>query len=188
MILISWDGYQRNHLDQQLDKGELPNLKTFMENGVRLDTYFIYQMTQTKPAHASMLTGIHPTKLEIYSNQIIFKTVPANTTILERSEHNFKEIKTGFIAGKNKNIRPCFENLTGLGVLRREAGSLSDKDRWYKPLFDLYEPLRISIYNAGHSDGKKYDVVYIESYFKITSYGRMFIDACLKKYGGTKTD
>ncbi len=87
----------------------------------------------------------------------------------------------------SNNIPLYFENLTGLGILSKELGSLSDKNRWYKPLFDLYEPLRIAIYDAGHSDGKKYKVVYHTSYYRVTSYGRMFIDACLKKYPSTET-
>lgn len=43
------------------------------------------------------------------------------------------------------NIPLYFENLCGLGILSKEVGSLSDKDRWYKPLFNFYEPLRKKI-------------------------------------------
>lgn len=34
VILVSFDGYQRNHLWEQLDAGEMPNLERLMKTGV----------------------------------------------------------------------------------------------------------------------------------------------------------
>jgi hypothetical protein len=85
-----------------------------------------------------------------------------------------------------KNVPLYFGNLVGLGILSKEIGSLSDTERWYKPLFQIYEPLRAEIYNAGHTDGKKYNVAFIASYYRITPYGKLFIEACLKKLPGSE--
>lgn len=80
-----------------------------------------------------------------------------------------------------ENVPLYFDNLAGLRLLAVGAGSLSDIGRWYKPLFELYEPLRRQIYETGHTDGKRYEVVFVTGYYNITSYGRLFMKACLKE-------
>ena len=61
VILISFDGYQRNHLWEQLEAGEMPNLERLMEEGVYLELNQIDTKTQTKTAHAQMLSGYQAT-------------------------------------------------------------------------------------------------------------------------------
>jgi hypothetical protein len=81
-----------------------------------------------------------------------------------------------------QNIPLYFENLEGLGILSEGPGALTDIAKWYQPLFDIYEPLKKQIHEKGHEDGKKYDVIFVMGYFNITSYGRLFMQSCMKKY------
>ncbi len=79
-----------------------------------------------------------------------------------------------------ENIPLYLDNLVGLGILSKGEGTLSDIDKWYAPLMKIYESARRQIEVAGHSDGQKYPVVFQMGFFEITSYGRLFLKACMQ--------
>ena len=136
VILISFDGYQRNHLWEQLEAGEMPNLKRFMEEGVYLELSQIDYKTQTKTAHAQMLSGYQANVTGVYANLLVFHPLPTGYTLLERAEDHFGSgnVATGFIAGKTSNIAPVFADMEGVDYvsivdeyLEDETGGTGEK-------------------------------------------------------------
>ena len=136
VILISFDGYQRNHLWEQLDAGEMPNLESFMEEGVYLELNQIDYMTQTKTAHAQMLSGYQNNVTGVYANHFVFHPLPTGYTFLERAESHFgsENVATGFISGKTHNIAPVFTDMEGVDYvsivdeyLEDETGGTGEK-------------------------------------------------------------
>jgi hypothetical protein len=136
LILISFDGYQRNHLWEQLDAGEMPNLKGFMEEGVYLELNQIDYLTQTKTAHAQMLSGYQANVTGVYANLFVFHPLPTGYTLLERAESRFgsENVATGFISGKTHNIAPVFAEMEGVDYvsivdeyLEDETGGTGEK-------------------------------------------------------------
>ncbi len=116
VILISFDGYQRNHLWEQLEAGEMPNLERLMEEGVYLELNQIDTKTQTKTAHAQMLSGYQNNVTGVYANRLVFHPLPTGYTLLERAETHFgsENVATGFISGKTSNIAPVFADMEGV--------------------------------------------------------------------------
>jgi len=136
LILISFDGYQRNHLWEQLDAGEMPNLERLMETGVYLELNQIDYMTHTKTAHAQMLSGYQANVTGVYANGLVFHPLPAGYTYLERAESHFGRgnVATGFISGKTHNIAPVFAEMEGVDYvstvdeyLEDDAGGTGEK-------------------------------------------------------------
>jgi hypothetical protein len=129
VILISFDGYQRNHLWEQLDAGEMPNLERLMEEGVYLELNQIDYLTQTKTAHAQMLSGYQANVTGVYANGFVFHPLPTGYTFLERAESHFGSgnIATGFISGKTTNIAPVFADMEGLDYVSMVDEYLEDE-------------------------------------------------------------
>lgn len=128
LILVSFDGYQRNHLWEQLDAGEMPNLERLMETGVYLELNQIDYLTQTKTAHAQMLSGYQANVTGVYANQFVFHPLPTGYTFLERAELHFgsENVATGFISGKTHNIAPVFADMEGVDYVSTVDEYLED--------------------------------------------------------------
>ena len=84
VILFGWDGAQREHVHQCLERGELPTLKGLIDAGVMVDID-IEGRTDTKAGWSQILTGYYPDKTGVYSNSR-FQPVPAGYSIFERLE------------------------------------------------------------------------------------------------------
>ena len=152
-------------------------------------------------ASAKTIHLVHPSFITCIKNisgdeaKLLFQLSTMLTIPFLKIRMNFTKtewlLKTSFLTGLEKKseliypdpdyVQLYIENFIGLGILIPEEGSLSDTDKWYKSLMEFYEPLRQEIYNKGHADGKQYEVVFLMGFLKITSYGRQFMEACLKK-------
>jgi len=104
IILIGWDGAQREHVKECLSKGELPNLKWLISNGsiVAID---VLRVTDTKAGWAQILTGYEPEKTGVYSNSK-YQPIPEGFTIFERLEEHFgrDNIVTVAVISKKNNL------------------------------------------------------------------------------------
>jgi len=104
VILIGWDGAQRNHVKEALGRGELPNLKKLSSQGalVGID---IYRITDTKAGWAQILTGYEPEVTGVFNNSI-FQSIPEGYTIFERLERHFgpDNIATVAVIGKTGHV------------------------------------------------------------------------------------
>ena len=87
IILIGWDGAQREHVEQCLTRKELPSLQRLIGQGryVRID---VEGTTDTKAGWSQILTGYYPQVTGVYSNGR-FGPVPKGLSIFERLENNF---------------------------------------------------------------------------------------------------
>jgi len=104
VILIGWDGAQRNHIKECLERKELPNLLQLSKEGtvVSID---ILRTTDTKAGWSQILSGYEPETTGVFSNKT-YKPIPIGLTIFERLETFFgtKKIYTGAIIGKKDNV------------------------------------------------------------------------------------
>jgi hypothetical protein len=87
VILIGWDGAQREHVEQCLARKELPSLQRLIDQGkyVKID---VEGTTDTKAGWSQILTGYYPRVTGVYSNGR-FRPVPKGLSIFERLENNF---------------------------------------------------------------------------------------------------
>ncbi len=104
IVLIGWDGAQRNHVKESLIKGELPNLKNLSLEG-RLVAIDISRRTDTKAGWAQILTGYEPEVTGVFSNKN-YGPIPVGFTIFERLEEFFGKDKfvTVAVIGKREHL------------------------------------------------------------------------------------
>jgi arylsulfatase A-like enzyme len=87
IILIGWDGAQRDHVKECMSRNELPNLKRLSGEGafVEID---IEGTTDTKAGWSQILTGYYPEVTGVYSNGR-YQPIPKGLSIFERLEKHF---------------------------------------------------------------------------------------------------
>ncbi len=104
IILIGWDGAQREHVKECLRQGKLPNLQRLISRGALVDIE-IKHTTDTKAGWVQILTGYNPEITGVYSNSK-YGPVPPGLTVFERMEEHFGKhsIYTAAIIGKKGNI------------------------------------------------------------------------------------
>jgi hypothetical protein len=104
VILIGWDGAQRNHLLESLDRKELPNLATLVSEGA-LVAIDIEEKTDTKAGWAQILTGYTAEINLVFSNGQ-YEPIPSGYTIFERLEQFFgpDNFVTVAVIGKKGNV------------------------------------------------------------------------------------
>jgi arylsulfatase A-like enzyme len=96
IILIGWDGAQREHVRECLRQGELPTLRSLATEGKLVDID-IRGTTDTKAGWSQILTGYDPKVTGVYSNAK-YQTVPAGLSIFERLKEHFGADKFAALA------------------------------------------------------------------------------------------
>jgi hypothetical protein len=104
VILIGWDGAQREHTYDLLDAERLPNLERLSKDGALVDIN-IYGKTDTKAGWAQILTGYDDGITGVYSNQK-YQPIPKGYTIFERLEDRFgaDNFATLAVIGKTDHV------------------------------------------------------------------------------------
>jgi len=87
IVLIGWDGAQRDHVNECLKNDQLPSIKTLSSEGKLVDID-IEGTTDTKAGWSQILTGYYPKVTGVYSNND-YQPVPNGLSIFERLEQNF---------------------------------------------------------------------------------------------------
>jgi predicted AlkP superfamily pyrophosphatase or phosphodiesterase len=105
IVLIGWDGAQREHLHQMIDRGELPNLVALSKGGALVDMDVTAGATDTKAGWSQILTGYAPEKTGVFSNSK-YQPIPIGYTVFERLEKFFgpDNIVTIAIIGKKGHV------------------------------------------------------------------------------------
>ncbi|OGE43787.1 hypothetical protein A3B45_01680 [Candidatus Daviesbacteria bacterium RIFCSPLOWO2_01_FULL_39_12] len=105
VVLIGWDGTQRDDLKTLFDQGRLPNLKNLISEGKLVDIDIKSGRTETKPGWAEILTGYKSQTLGVINNAN-YQPIPKGLTIFERLKEAFgkNNMATVFIAGKLNNL------------------------------------------------------------------------------------
>jgi hypothetical protein len=104
IILIGWDGAQRNHLKECIERRELPNLVKLTSEGA-LVAIDITRTTDTKAGWTQILTGYEPEVTGVFSNGR-YQPIPKGLTVFERLEEFFGKdsIATVAIIGKKGHV------------------------------------------------------------------------------------
>jgi predicted AlkP superfamily pyrophosphatase or phosphodiesterase len=105
ILVISWDGTQRNHLLDLLDAGKLPNLAALRDEGKLIPLEVTTHQTDTKAGHTQMLTGQKPEVTGVYNNKK-FGPIPEGLSVFEKLESYFgpDNIVTIALTGKSHHI------------------------------------------------------------------------------------
>lgn len=104
VLLIGWDGAQRNHVNECLSRSELPNLQALIGEGSKTDVD-ITGTTDTKAGWTQILTGYFPEVTGVYSNSK-YQAIPAGLSIFERLEKYYGDdnIFTAAVIGKKDHV------------------------------------------------------------------------------------
>ncbi len=124
VVLIGWDGAQRQHVKESLARGQLPNLETLRNEG-RLVAIDILRTTDTKAGWAQILTGYNPEITGVFRNTE-FGPIPAGYTVFERLEKFFgpDKFQTAALIAKAGNLGtrpPKRLELDEVKVLRKKG-------------------------------------------------------------------
>jgi len=105
IILIGWDGAQRNHVKECLERGELPALKQLASEGALVDIDVTTGATDTKAGWSQILTGYKPEVTGVYSNGR-YQPVPEGYSVFERLKNFFGADKFAAVAviGKKGHV------------------------------------------------------------------------------------
>jgi len=97
IVLIGWDGAQRNHVKECLERGELPALKQLVSEGALVDIDVTTGATDTKAGWSQILTGYKPEVTGVYSNGR-YQPVPEGYSVFERLKNFFGPDKFAAVA------------------------------------------------------------------------------------------
>lgn len=105
VILIGWDGSQRNHVKEMIERNELPNLVALASEGTMVDIDVISGATDTKAGWTQILTGYSPEKTGVHSNRK-YQPIPVGYTIFERVEQALgpDNVETRAMIGKKGHV------------------------------------------------------------------------------------
>jgi len=118
-ILIGWDGAQRAHVHEMLERGKLPNLASLAARGALVDID-IGEKTDTKAGWSQILTGYSAGVTGVHSNSE-YQPIPYGYSIFERLKDHLgaDTFATVFIAGKDRhvgNAEPALYELDEFGL------------------------------------------------------------------------
>lgn len=137
IILIGWDGAQREHVKECLARDELPTLKALAGEGALVDID-IRGTTDTKAGWSQILTGYDPDVTGVYSNSR-YRPVPKGLSVFERLEEHFgpEKFVTVAVIGKKghcgeidppKKVRVTDQEAAALATRPKRAGRRQKRD------------------------------------------------------------
>jgi hypothetical protein len=129
VILIGWDGAQRDHVNECLAGAQLPNLRRLIGQGVYVNID-AEGVTDTKAGWTQILTGYLPEVTGVYSNAV-YQPIPRGLSIFERLEEHFGPARfvTVAVIGKEWD----------LGETKPPQGTLAPGSPWY----NMYTALEV---------------------------------------------
>lgn len=127
-ILFSWDGVQRDHLNECLKANQLPNLAQLIKEGHIVNIDIVGHQTDTKAGHTQMLTGYEPATTGVFSNGK-YKPIPLGYTIFEDLQTQFgkDKIATVMLTGKSHHIGSCAPGEGGTVAKAKKAKKAGKK-------------------------------------------------------------
>jgi hypothetical protein len=105
IVVIGWDGSQRNHVKEMIERKELPNLMALSKEGKMVDIDVTSGATDTKAGWTQILTGYRCEVTGVYSNGK-YQPIPEGYSVFERLEKHFgpDKIDTVAIIGKKGHV------------------------------------------------------------------------------------
>ena len=104
IILFGWDGAQRDHVTECLNRKELPNLQKLIDEGTIIEID-IEGTTDNKAGWSQILSGYYPEVTGVYSNSQ-YQPIPKGLSMFERLEAHFGPDKfvTVAVIGKSGDV------------------------------------------------------------------------------------
>ena len=101
IMVIGWDGAERNNVKRLLAADQLPNLAAIVKDGALVDIDIVTGATETATGFAQILTGYAPDKTGVLTDKI-YRPIPRGYTIFERLKDFFgpENIATAAIIAK----------------------------------------------------------------------------------------
>lgn len=121
IILIGWDGAQRDHVNEMIARNELPTLAALAAEGGKVDVDVTSGATDTKAGWTQILTGYRPAVTGVYSNSR-YQPIPEGLSVFERLENHFGA-----------------DNIVTMGIIGKKAHVDNDAPR--RIAFDEYEQM-----------------------------------------------
>jgi len=172
ILLIGWDGCQRNHLKECIARNEVPNLVKLSKEG-KLVAIDITRTTDTKAGWTQILTGYEPETSGVFSNGI-YQPIPVGYTVFERLEKFFgpDNIATVAVIGKKGHVdADAPRKIPMEQILAREKRAVERGKA---------KPRRPAGGKVVEEDGKRYWVVPGKPYFHTKDHMDVFINGLQK--------
>jgi Type I phosphodiesterase / nucleotide pyrophosphatase len=101
IMVIGWDGAERNNVKRLLATDQLPNLAALAKDGTLVDIDIVNGATETATGFAQILTGYMPDKTGVQTDKI-YRPIPPGYTIFEHLKKFFgpENIQTATIIAK----------------------------------------------------------------------------------------
>lgn len=140
VLVIGWDGTQREHLLDLLRARRLPHLHSLLAGGSFVSTEIREGATETKPGWAQIFTGYNSWITGVLDNTN-YRPIPAGYTVFERLEERLGDdnIETVFIGGKVNNIAARGPHEICINCIHRHPYT-RDKTLWWRK--DTQAPVR----------------------------------------------
>ena len=126
VILIGWDGAQRAHVHECVQRGELPTLQGLQRVGALVDIDVVSGATDTKAGWTQILTGYDPEITGVFSNGR-YRDIPEGYSVFERLK---KAFGTNFVCvaviGKRSHcgeIEPPFKKPLPTNAVSEHSGA-----------------------------------------------------------------
>ncbi|HOK65540.1 MAG TPA: alkaline phosphatase family protein [Anaerohalosphaeraceae bacterium] len=105
VIVIGWDGAQRNHVKEMIARNELPSLIALCKEGRLIDIDVTDGATDTKAGWTQILTGYSCSITGVYNNTR-YQPIPEGYSVFERLESHFgpDKIDTVAVIGKKNHV------------------------------------------------------------------------------------
>ena len=175
VLLIGWDGAQRDHVKELLAKDELPVLAALAEEGALVDIDVVTGATDTKAGWTQILTGYKPKTTGVFSNRR-FRPIPVGYTIFERVEEFFgpENIESRAIIGKKGHVDADGPRKVPFARWQKRQARQKKIDRRRRGLGNIPGGRIIE------ENGKKFVVVPGKPYFKTKDHMDLFVNGLLK--------
>jgi hypothetical protein len=151
VILLGWDGVQRDDLFNLLNSGQMPNLSALIQKGTIVNVTVSDHPTDTKAGWTQILTGYKWWRTGVFDNVFWFNSIPAGYTIPERLEKIYGKdnIVTAFIKAKVNHM----ETIDGTNTAQiGTPWSIYTNEAIYSHL-----PSELDVISSGTPDNGPYD-------------------------------
>lgn len=175
ILVIGWDGVQRAHLKEMLNREEVPVLKQLSSEGCLVDMDITTGVTDTKTGWTQIFTGYAPEKTGVYSNSR-YQPVPVDLWVFGRAEKHFGDDKIDTVAviGKKDHVGNAEGFKVPLEEWQNQQQELRKADKKMPGKGGLAGGKVVE------EDGKKFMVVPGQPWYLISSQMDLFVNGLNK--------
>lgn len=154
IIIIGWEGGQREQMNDLLARNELPNLQELAKEGTRVDISATSDAEGIQVGWSRLLTGYEPDKTGVRSNGR-YQPIPAGYTIFERAEQvlGADNIYTALIAAHSVPGEPFVNAKSRMDLLRDGLQTTSEVAKLALQTIEEHKKSRMLLFLHFAGDG-----------------------------------